>query len=243
MKEHPIIFNTEHVKAILDGRKTQTRRVVTPQTSIVGVGKVDWSKFDWDGKTEFDFGDSRYSTESEFVPAKLKGQLIGVKKAPLPLIDGDAKKYHYQYLHVPWNWGEDATIFRIYPKWDVRDRLWVRETFMPYCGIASSKCEVRYKDGTARRMRFPKDYTPSILWKPSIFMPQWASRITLEITDIRVERLCDITVASCIAEGLKDTAMIKYDFKALWDSLNKKRGYGWEVNPWVWTLSFKVVSQ
>ncbi len=126
------------------------------------------------------------------------------------------------------------------------DRLWVRETFYESEYFLSeddlSKPKIYYKaDG---EQEFPHDKH----WKPSIHMPRWASRITLEITDIRVERVQEITEEDATAEGielLKPSMCCytnRYCFQVLWDSLNAKRGYGLEVNPFVWVISFKVVS-
>jgi hypothetical protein len=90
-------------------------------------------------------------------------------------------------------------------------------------------------------------------WRPSIFMPRWASRITLKITDVRVERLQDISEDSAMAEGaqkygetpdgelLFDVGSYRYGFKLLWDSINAKRGYGWDANPYVWVIEFRRV--
>lgn len=140
------------------------------------------------------------------------------------------------------------------------DRLWVRETWAAH----------EYYDG-----RPPRDIPEGVTiecavephgvitqgddhrpikegergkWRPSIFMPRWASRITLEITGVRVERLQDISHEDALAEGAKDEDAGSYgfpvtsyaigNFRLLWDSINAKRGYSWESNPWVWVIEF-----
>ena len=77
--------------------------------------EFDWAKFDWNQKEEYDFGDSRYSTESEYVPDELKGQLMGIQKAPKVFVDGFLIAKHCQYLHVPYSWAEQATVYRVRP--------------------------------------------------------------------------------------------------------------------------------
>jgi hypothetical protein len=87
------------------------------------------------------------------------------------------------------------------------------------------------------------DYT----YVSSIHMPKWASRTKLEITDIRVERVQDISEEDAIAEGCCPVTCVepqaycttRQPFQTLWDSINAARGYGWEVNPWVWAITFR----
>jgi len=91
-------------------------------------------------------------------------------------------------------------------------------------------------------------------WRPSIFMPRWASRLTLEITEVRVERLQEISIEDIKCEGayfdsdyaganaIMNAFTPKLNFITLWDSLNAKRGYGWDKNPWVWVIQFRRVA-
>ena len=194
MKERPILFSTENVKAILDDRKTQTRRVIKPQPPV----------------------------SVNILPNALKGEW-------------------WWYEHQ----GRRPQIKCPYGQ--VGDRLWVRETI--YCDWGG---EWRYKAGDApvKGGDFDKgeyfdgdDMSP----RPSIFMPRWASRITLEITDTRVERLQEITEEDVLEEGsikgLPVATGYANNFKWLWNSLNAKRGYGWDFNPWVWVISFRRIDE
>jgi len=150
--------------------------------------------------------------------------------------------------------------------------LWVREAWRPLWDDADKPgglgdC-VQYRADMSKRKPLLKDIgfddgmkfdemcdesCPEPRWRPSIHMPRWARRITLEVTGIRVERVQDISVADCIAEGIAPVRKLCpgfngyehgeiIDFRCLWDSINAARGYGWKVNPWVWVISFRRVT-
>lgn len=141
------------------------------------------------------------------------------------------------------------------PYGKIGDRLWVRETWTPWRGIlcpCSGYCncdKYLYKADPdtdfANKCERPNE---RIRWKPSIFMPHIVSRILLEITDIRVERVQDIILDEIKAEGIKiqdlqDLTLARERFINLWNSINAKRGYGWNINPWIWVIVFKVLKK
>lgn len=209
MKERPILFSGEMVRAILEGRKTQTRRVIKNQ--------AHWWKDVW----RHPYG----------------GWIAADAPKPLiPLTQYDKKG------GFPCPYGQ------------VGDRLWVREALHKDMEkkdtIYDLDCQPVFYNG-----EFPK----LVPWKwekiklPSIFMPRWASRITLEITSIRVERLQEIKEEDAIAEGVAIDRGHCYEvaghpvwvhntartcFETLWDSINGKK-YPWESNLWVWVIEFK----
>lgn len=231
-KERPILFSGPMIRALLDGSKRQTRRVVKGTNGIIGpLGGLGFPDKSLRGITEFRGGQ--------------------------PLYD-------------------------MCPYGVVGDRLWVRETWYdnimnraehptePFDEVRRCPGEVYYRaDGEFAR-QFPEDYEDAI-WRPSIFMPRWASRLTLTITDVRVERLQEISADDAMAEGLKawskDGKLVKHGiadpdgmpgsdypgtwpwhewrispvdaYEKLWDSLNAKRA-PWSSNPWVWVLTFST---
>ena len=194
MKERPIIFNSEMVRAILEGRKTQTRRIIKPQPTIK--------------------------------PRILKNK------------DG-----------VFWSL-MDKCLFQKSPYGTIGDKLWVKETWFEWVKNNPEQLPYLYKATTpSDEIEILRQSGHAIKWKPSIYMPRRASRIGLENIDIRVERLKDITEEDARDEGVEHPDIAtsppstysdyKHKFKLLWDSINAKRGCGWDINPWVWAIEFK----
>ncbi|OUY78126.1 hypothetical protein BLL03_05200 [Klebsiella pneumoniae] len=210
MKERGMIFNGEMVRALLSGRKTQTRRHIKwKQTRFTEIGELE-----------------------------------------------DGSK---------WPWSEDAEhacdFWHPCPFGAVGDRIWVRETWARY-NIDQNCHDIAYRATT------PADWPEEGRWRPSIHMPRWASRILLEITDVRVERVNAISPEDAESEGLERTNFtgfgdepglpsypepdVYFDplkkqwkeyppeaFAGLWESI-----YGegsWQANPWVWVIEFKRI--
>jgi hypothetical protein len=210
MSEKPILMSAPMVRAILEGRKTQTRRVAA---------------IHWD--TSRHWGDYDCWT---------------FKKGKKPLIGFTTE-----------NRGQD-TLLGFCPQGAPGDLLWVRETWAPMPGGPATK-----ENGVLYRA---DGHEANWLWKPSIYMPRWASRITLEIVSVRVERLQDIGEGDAIAEGIelilgdynrrdfsgcwKDyTSSQPYwnspkdSYHSLWETINGKGS--WALNPYVWVIEFKTL--
>jgi len=147
------------------------------------------------------------------------------------------------YLHVPASrWG---SVHRIYPRIQVGDQVWVRETWKPdntFKGGGIPRRGIKFGDAVRWKEGSPDQKGP---WKPSIFMPRWASRVTLDVTEIGAQRIQDISDKDCQAEGVTrlnagDLGMEKWSsaFRNLWISIYEKRGFGWEKNLWVWVVEF-----
>lgn len=213
MKERGMIFNAEMVRAILDGRKTQTRRIMKKQPEPSKAREGDF-----------------------YFPCNKMQSMVHVSD----FIPGNSM--------IP-----DAHEFfsKCCPFGEVGDRIWVRETWARY-NINQDSHDMAYRATT------PEDWPEEGRWRPSIHMPRWASRITLEITGVRVERLQSISPNDASREGLiKLPATGRYClnqgdqyfggashdarevFSWLWESI-----YGaesWQSNPWVWVIEFKRI--
>lgn len=134
------------------------------------------------------------------------------------------------------------------PYGGIGDRLWCRETWSHDAPDLDTCRRGHESDGPFHGPYYKATASEfdqvSLHWRPSIHMPRWASRITLEITDVRVERVQDISEADAEAEGVgakepHHVTSARYRFGQLWNDINAKRGHGWESNPWVWVISFR----
>jgi len=236
MKERPILFRGEMVRAILDGRKTMTRRVVKTNNHSANLDTY--------------------------------------------FMDGEPSVLGMQFT--------DGTKVKC-PYGKVGDRLWVRETWglRPYAveaigrKITNPLSQFLWEGSDFSRPIATKEFIDnhiltwgvewewkaayagdfsSVHWRPSTRMPRWASRLTLEITGVRVERLQDISDADALSEGVErlinEDGFIDYhpqwgkvikamdaasSFRSLWDSINAAHGLGWDTNPWVWVITFNMV--
>lgn len=223
VKERPILFNGPMVRAILDGRKTQTRRLVKPQPFVrpwqAANGEVDDAVF-------WRFGEEREDWPSAATcPYGAPGDRLWVREA--------WKSSTYSCDDEPTSDDHECSEH-------------CEQTLVYYA--ATPRVGLRAKPDGAR-MRYLDDSTPLSEWyergwRPSIHMPRWASRITLEVTDVRVERLRIISDADARAEGVDghepcgDFGQAVSDFRKLWDSINGERA-PWSTNPWVWVVGFR----
>ncbi|HDR9358166.1 TPA: hypothetical protein QDB44_004062 [Burkholderia vietnamiensis] len=219
MKQRPILFSGPMVRAILEGRKTQTRRIVKlPHNNPLGT---------WE-PTTIGGANGGKTAAGETVP--LQGGI----------------------------WHTRTGDCLMSPHGQPGDRLWVRETHVNWWWLDEANPEgPRVFSHVAAYAADGYELQPGEKWIPSIHMLRAASRITLEITGVRVERLQSITEADAIAEGIDRTAAgfwstygqseadgtysprLSYQF--LWDGLNAARGHGWDANPWVWVIQFRRI--
>ena len=191
MRERPIIFSAPMVRAILEGRKTQTRRALRVQP----------------------FARPEANDETGLFDVYAGDVLSGSIRCP---------------------YGQPG------------DRIWVRESWQSHIGTFGESILYAYRATDDDRLG---------PWRPSIHMPRAASRILLEITDVRVQRLQETSEKDAIAEGIQPFGDGGYhvedgrfymgnalaSFEALWDHINADRGFGWDANPWVWAITFRRI--
>lgn len=215
MKAHPILMTGDMVLATQLGNKKWTRRPINPQP--VGNGyPVSW---EWDtGKRD---GYVDLKTALEYCPYGQPGDLLWVRET----------------WAIP---DSEPLLGRVLPREDV--------------AYAASSLTVDLEN-------------PAVRWRPSIHMPRWACRLVLEVLNVRVERVQDITEDGALMEGsflgrcpcsemrrkprvpieaaFRQTGCYIHgiEFKTLWDSIYAAKGRGWDANPWVWAVEFKVAAK
>lgn len=211
VRERPILFSDEMVRAILGGRKTQTRRVIARRIrdhQTGGMARLHPADDAWTlpqivqqgYKCPGEVGERLWVREVFGTPQFEQGGDGLVYRADMTVaqIGGD-----YTLYPVAWAWPVDPS----------------RGHFAPQ-------------------------------WKPSIHMPRWASRIMLEVTGLRIERVQNISEDDAIAEGIQLSERTgryspgicdyaRWSYEILWNDLNASRGFGWDMNPWVWVIEFK----
>lgn len=227
-EERPILFNAPMVRAILDGRKTQTRRVVKPQPA------------------------NGWALEEQPVLGRITSEHPDRGRFGVFIRQRINTDYPLSSL-IPCPHGAPG------------DLLWVRETFghevRALGGTQHEKICYRATNPNAVRCYDCNGGEIPMKWTPSIHMPRWASRILLRVTDVRVERLREISEADAIAEGVSELPMqhqvpgawwsadptdtklhsrtSRGAFRLLWESINGAES--WDANPWVWVIEFERV--
>ncbi|MDH0718217.1 hypothetical protein [Acinetobacter junii] len=209
MSLRPILFNTPMVKAILEGRKTQTRRVMRRQPD-----KVE----------RFKHGVETADTDARYAILRCYNRPKMFKKCNS-------------------GWFADASYKTPFTEFNVGDHLWVRETWRKYDCDECPCYEYCNCPPHGTYLYYADCLDDEAKWKPSIHMPRSASRILLEITNIRVERVQDISEADATAEGMiaDDDYCAEEYFSILWNELNGWAEKGWNANPWVWCIEFRVI--
>jgi hypothetical protein len=233
MKEHPILFFGEMVNAILDGRKTQTRRVIKPQPILMDSGtwypsEIPGDKRNHTGKHYANENHMRKGMPIDFSPYGQPGDQLWVREAwkMSSFMEGEPVEFQYKSDGAMAEENEHSDCFQ-YENW--YENICVKSTDQ----LIKMGWINKDEDGI---FHWERGESP-LPWRPSIHMPRWASRITLEIVNIRVERVNWINDIDGYAEGMIGGDCVTL-FKELWDKLNAKRGYGWDVNPWVWVIEF-----
>lgn len=273
MKEQPVIFRADSVRAILTGRKTQTRRVITRNNSRLWsplepalrtmVDEEFWGKLSWDEKRE------------------------GLQ----PRLGDDGAAVLY-------NWDGDGVWRRFKPTWEPGQLLWGKEAYWAEhdtegrdyaapldCGPCLD--ESFYENGLESAIQYcatpanpEQPDKPGHFWAPEedgtwvpwqyyskqspLFMPKWASRLWLKVTSVRAERVGDISIEDALAEGVEAEECLHLDrgaygctdcmntglledptwaFEAAWDEINAKRGFSWKDDPWVWVFTFETTER
>lgn len=221
MKTKPILFSTPMVQAILDGRKTQTRRIIDKDGWVNAITELEPVAIAAAGYNP------KYQT-SDIIWVRETWRMTGWNETEMLI----------EYKDGISSWAE------------IKDLMWLSKQVEKL----AAKGYLRSNHETERF-----DVVKEIPWKPSIFMPKEACRMFLKVTDVRVERLQDISEDDAIAEGIEEVRpapfLIRYknylengyldspieSFKTLWQSINGKES--WKRNPWVWVYEFEKIEK
>lgn len=203
MTARPILFSGPMVRELLEGRKTQTRRVM----KFNAAGRAQYSGHQW------------HPDDPNVVKACPYGQpgdLLWVRETWCGKVNPESGIVEYN--------GDGNT----YP-------IWYRADGDEIVAVDDDGCVAFNKDGSEK--------SP---WKPSIHMPRWASRLTLKVTDVRVQRLQDISQEDTVAEGMpaETNGFLHHtiaDYRRLWGQLHGPDS--WDANPWCWCLTFEVIQK
>ncbi|HCC35332.1 MAG TPA: hypothetical protein DEQ02_06735 [Ruminococcaceae bacterium] len=181
-----------------------------------------------------------------------------------------ANRYTWVHRYTSYALMDDESVKRECAKvapYQVGDILWVREPWfckpcLPDCAGRENEDECPFKRAGENCFGYKAQYSDGsrgidVKWRPSIHMPRSAARLFLQVTDVRAERVQDITPQDAFAEGCDGRGSAPHDgassdwqkeydfsvekFQTLWDALNAKRGFGWDTNPWVWVYSFELI--
>lgn len=223
MKERPIIFSDAMVRAILAGRKTQTRRVIPNNAAT-------WRRIC------FATDDPRFMDKAVSEGQRKYGQ------------PGD-RLWVRETFTLETNFNiEDESVYPPpfsdgRPVNRIEDDAWGDYWEQPHYKATDPAPELVYED--------MGECESGVRWRSPRFMPRWASRITLEAVSVRAERLQDISATDIEAEGVDclyepDTRALsnhynRQIFQTAWNKINAKRGFSWDMNPWVWVIEFKKV--
>lgn len=237
MKDRPIIFDAESIRSILEGHKTQARRVIKPQPlgydPLLNAGGV-WEFCDDRDPNPLHFYRCPYGVAGDRLWVRETWRVRNVSENGRVAIDYKATP---EIIHTPW----------CYPSYEIFKRL-EQQT---------------WEDAESKGIHGWDAGESPARWRSPIYMPRWASRIVFVIVSIRVERLRNISEADAVSEGIETShafdGSIKYvsysepgisylesdprtAFLFRWDTINAKRGFCWENNPWVWVVEFSKVA-
>ncbi len=196
-KARGLPYNQYSIEGFKEHRKSRTMRLITRNNSIIPKG-ADWNKLDW----------NQSAVHINKLASFLEDASV-INVAPAVRVDGTPEDG--QYLHVPYNWAEDQTVFRVSPKFQVGDVIWSKEPWATnsfFDGIFGESLKELYYENKGVELIYQEETLDKrcYKWRSSRFAPRWASRFAYPITGILAERPMDLTEEEAIAEGFLSLA-------------------------------------